>query len=198
MNGSASNVAVSNVPSNFVNTFPNSGSGPPPAAPFIAANTVATPPTSTSGFLDPAAIVNYGPPVQFTPVAVPVTVTVPLVSVPGGAAGAPLDTLSVLHPPLGTPTVTSPDQVLLAAAAAGAAGQGYAEVRGGVTYFNPTAQAPVMARPVNKRPKAAIPIVDPSQLGSAMSPGSVVASDSFDESLDQQPTASGTVMVAKT
>ena len=201
MNGNGPNSsAVSNVPpSNFVNNFPNSGSGPPPAAPFIAANTVATPPTSTSGFQDPAMIVNYGPPVQFVqqPVAVPVTVTVPLVSVPGGVAGTPQDSLAVLHPPLGTPTVTSPDQVLLAAAAAAqaqGAGQGYAEVRGGVTYFNPTAQAPVMARPVNKRPKAAIPIVDPSQVG-AVSPGSsLVASDSLEESLE----APSSVMVAKT
>ena len=164
------------VPSNFVNM--NSGSGPPPAAPFIA-NTVAAgqPPTSAaSGFLDPAAIVNYGPPVQFAPVTVPVTVTVPLVSVPGGGAvpAQPHDSqLPVLAPPLGTPTVTTPDQVLLAMAAA--AGQGHAEVRGGVTYFNPTAQiAPmVMARqPVNKRPKAAIPIVDPSQVAPSMSPQS--------------------------
>ena len=191
MNGNGN--SSGGVPSNFVNNFPNSGSGPPPAAPFIAANTVASaPPTSTSGFQDPAMIVNYGPPVQFAPVAVPVTVTVPLVSVPGGApAGTPHDSLAVLHPStLGTPTVTSPDQVLLAAAAAGA-GQGYAEVRGGVTYFNPTAQAPVMARPVNKRPKAAIPIVDPSQVG-AISPG---ASDSLEESLEG---SSSSVMVAKT
>ena len=55
----------------------------------------------------------------------------------------------------------------IAAAGANAAAsgnQGYAEVRGGVTYFNPTAQPTIMSRPpVNKRPKAAIPIVDPSQ-----------------------------------
>lgn len=109
-------------------------------------------------------MVNYGPPppVQFTPV-VPVTVTVPIVS---GVPGAPpLDTLAVqLAPQL--PNVTTPaDQVLLAAAAA-ASHQGYAEVRGGVTYFNPTAQPPMMARPMSKRPKAAIPIVDPSQVTS--------------------------------
>ena len=211
MNGNTSTPTASTVPSNFVNTFPNSGSGPPPAAPFIA-NTVATPPTSTSGFLDPAAIVNYGPPVQFAPVAVPVTVNVPLVSVPG--PGTAHNTLPVLAPPLGTPTVTTPDQVLLAAAAqaqaaqaqavqaqvqaqaqaaqvqvaqaqaaqaqaAQAQGQGYAEVRGGVTYFNATAQqVPVMARPVNKRPKAAIPIVDPSQAAS-MSPQS--STDGMDD-----------------
>lgn len=156
--------------------FPTNASGPPPAAPFLpagvaaaaaaAAASVATP-TSTSGFLDPSTMVNYGPPppVQFTPVA-PVTVTVPIVS---GVPGAPpLDTLAVqLAPQL--PNVTTPaDQVLLAAAAA-ASHQGYAEVRGGVTYFNPTAQPPMMARPMSKRPKAAIPIVDPSQVTSSTS-----------------------------
>ena len=91
-------------------------------------------------------MVSYGPPppVQFTPIAVPVTVTVPLVPMTGGAGGAPHDTIAVLAPPpnvgLGNPNVTAPDQVLLAAAQAAAANQGYAEVRGGVTYFNPVAQ----------------------------------------------------------
>ena len=94
-------------------------------------------------------MVNYGPPppVQFTPV-VPVTVTLPL----GASVAQPI-----------VPQVTAvPDQVLLAAVN----NQGYAEVRGGVTYFNPSAQMvhnPQMARPMmSKRPKAAIPIVDPS------------------------------------
>jgi len=90
----------------------------------------------------------------------------------GAAAGAPHDTLAVLAPPpnavaLGNPNVTAPDQVLLAAAQAAAANQGYAEVRGGVTYFNPQAQIvpQILAGPgVGKRPKAAIPIVDPSQV----------------------------------
>ena len=50
------------------------------------------------------------------------------------------------------------------------AGQGgpdsFTEVRGGVTYFNPTAQNFLPQRPtVNKRPKAAIAIVDPSTGG---------------------------------
>jgi len=86
-------------------------------------------------------------------------VTVPLVSMTG----------TVPTPqPLGNPDVTGTDQVLLAAAqaAAAAANQGYAEVRGGVTYFNPQAQhLPVIVQPgVSKRPKAAIPIVDPSQI----------------------------------
>lgn len=167
--------------------FPTSASGPPPSAPFLTTTTAH--PGTPGGrvqlshgnpggpYIDPAAaaaIVNYGPPqVQYAPVAVPVTVTgVPLVGVPPGAT--PHDTLAVLAPPpphmnaaAGATVVTTPDQVLLAAAAA--AGQGYAEVRGGVTYFNPTAQAPVVARHVNKRPKAAIPIVDPSQVESPQS-----------------------------
>ena len=153
--------------------LPNSG--PPPAAPFLPPQNVAATPTSTSGFLDPTAMVNYGPPppvpgVQFTPVPVPVTVTVPLVT----AAVPPTvhDTLPVLAP--------TNAEVLLAAAA-GAAPQGYAEVRGGVTYFNPTAQPHLMARPVSKRPKAAIPIVDPSQVP-VMSPQS-----STEDELEQQP-----------
>ena len=54
---------------------------------------------------------------------------------------------------------------MLAAAAAAAQGQGYAEVRGGVTYFHPQASASVRGpAQVSKRPKAAIPIVDPSEV----------------------------------
>ena len=177
-----SNAAGAGPQGNFVNSanFPTNASGPPPAAPFLPAGVaVAATPTSTSGFLDPTAMVNYGPPppVQFAPLTVPVTVTVPLVSMTGGAVH---DTIAVLAPPpnvaLGNPNVSAPDQVLLAAAQAATANQGYAEVRGGVTYFNPQAQhVPVLARPVpmGKRPKAAIPIVDPSQVvGSTMSPQS--------------------------
>ena len=184
--GGQEHINGSNAPAgpqgNFVNSanFPTNASGPPPAAPFLPAGVaVAATPTSTSGFLDPTAMVNYGPPppVQFAPLTVPVTVTVPLVSMTGGAVH---DTIAVLAPPpnvaLGNPNVSAPDQVLLAAAQAATANQGYAEVRGGVTYFNPQAQhVPVLARPVpmGKRPKAAIPIVDPSQVvGSTMSPQS--------------------------
>ena len=171
VNGSAASPGQGN----FVNAganFPTNASGPPPAAPFLPAGVAAAgTPTSTSGFLDPATIVNYGPPppVQFVPIAVPVTVTAPMISM---GSGAPHDTLAVLAPPpnavgLGHPNVTAPDQVLLAAAQAAAANQGYAEVRGGVTYFNPQAQIVPQILPgpgVGKRPKAAIPIVDPSQV----------------------------------
>jgi len=44
---------------NFANTkFTTNSNGPPPAAPFLPTGT----PTSTSSFLDPNAMVNYGPP----------------------------------------------------------------------------------------------------------------------------------------
>ena len=184
MNGSTNNYVAA--PQAAATHLPNSG--PPPAAPFLTPQNVAATPTSTSGFLDPTTMVNYGPPppVQFTPVAVPVTVTVPLVT----AAVPPTvhDTLPVLAPPL-NPNVTNAEVLLAAAAAAGATPQGYAEVRGGVTYFNPTAQPhPMMARPlVSKRPKAAIPIVDPSQVAgqaSMMSPQS--STEEENESLEQQ------------
>lgn len=39
----------------------------------------------------------------------------------------------------------------------------FADVRGGVTYFNPTAQNFLPQRQVTKRAKAPIAIVDPSQ-----------------------------------
>merc|ERR1719510_1637556 len=60
-----------------------------------------------------------------------------------------------------TVVANTADPVLLAAAAA--ATDTFTEVRGGVTYFNPTAQNILQQRPMSKRPKAAIPIVDPSQ-----------------------------------
>lgn len=140
--------------------------------------------------------VQYTVPVTAVGVTVPLSVP-PLVGVapetfPAGtmpiaggtvtAVGAPLlaPHLSQGFPgatPAGPAVVsTHQDPVLLAAAGAVAAGAvagavptqgGYAEVRGGVTYFNPTAQPPSIARPiVNKRPKAAIPIVDPSEIRS--------------------------------
>jgi len=44
----------------------------------------------------------------------------------------------------------------------------FADVRGGVTYFNPTAQNFLPQRQVTKRAKAPIAIVDPSQKGGDM------------------------------
>lgn len=64
--------------------------------------------------------------------------------------------------PVAVPMVAADPMIL--------AGQGgpdsFTEVRGGVTYFNPTAQNFLPQRQtVNKRPKAAIAIVDPSMGG---------------------------------
>ncbi|CAB4063282.1 unnamed protein product [Lepeophtheirus salmonis] len=41
---------------------------------------------------------------------------------------------------------------------------GYAEVLGVVTYFNPTVQAPILVQSVNKSPRVAVHIIDPSNL----------------------------------
>ena len=46
----------------------------------------------------------------------------------------------------------------------------FADVRGGVTYFNPTAQNFLPQRQVTKRAKAPIAIVDPSQKSDAADP----------------------------
>ena len=174
-------------------SFPSNGSGPPPNAPFLPVagghgNTVAAanqavaaqlaavagnssyipPPPGLAGFAAgphppgvPGSAVQYG--------GVPVTVG-SLSALVGAHSSADLAVLAAatnphLHP---HQTVASAEQVMaIAAAGANAASgnQGYAEIRGGVTYFNPNAQPTVMSRPpVNKRPKAAIPIVDPSQI----------------------------------
>ena len=172
-------------------SFPSNGNGPPPNAPFLpvagahnnsgvansavaaqlaavaGTSTYIPPPPGMTGFAPgphppgvPGSAVQYG--------GVPVTVG-SLTALMGAHSSADLAVLAAatnphLHP---HQTVSSAEQVMaIAAAGANAASgnQGYAEVRGGVTYFNPTAQPTVMSRPpVNKRPKAAIPIVDPSQ-----------------------------------
>merc|ERR1719278_1202680 len=178
-------------------SFPTNGSGPPPNAPFLpaAANQAVAaqlaavagtssyipPPPGLAGFAPgphppgvPGSAVQYG--------GVPVTVG-SLSALVGAHSSADLAVLAAatnphLHP---HQTVASAEQVLaIAAAGANAASgnQGYAEIRGGVTYFNPNAQPTVMQRPpVNKRPKAAIPIVDPSQ---------IIEKDGSGESLSQQ------------
>ena len=187
-------------------SFPSNGNGPPPNAPFLpvagghgstvaAANQAVAaqlaavagtssyipPPPGLAGFAAgphppgvPGSAVQYG--------GVPVTVG-SLSALVGAHSSADLAVLAAatnphLHP---HQTVASAEQVLaIAAAGANAASgnQGYAEIRGGVTYFNPNAQPTVMQRPpVNKRPKAAIPIVDPSQ---------IIEKDGSGESLSQQ------------
>eukprot|EP00096_Caligus_rogercresseyi_P009785 TRINITY_DN3392_c0_g1_i1.p1 TRINITY_DN3392_c0_g1~~TRINITY_DN3392_c0_g1_i1.p1 ORF type:complete len:660 (+),score=241.54 TRINITY_DN3392_c0_g1_i1:49-2028(+) len=146
--------------SNPPTTFPAGGFNPPPPPTGAYIN----PPNGAA-----AAAANYGhpPSVQYTvPVTVPVTVplTMSLVQPEGCfTAGVPLGGSNppgiLPPPPLAVPPPSGPPN-----------GGGYAEVRGGVTYFNPTAQAPLILRPVvNKRPKAAIPIIDPSNLSSSSS-----------------------------
>ena len=158
--GAHSNTAVAAVTNQAVAAQLAAVAGTPPYIP---------PPPGLAGFATgphppgvPGTAVQYG--------GVPVTVGSLTALI-----GAPPADLAVLaaatNPHLHPQTVSSAEQVMaIAAAAASGANaaasgnQGYAEVRGGVTYFNPTAQPTVMSRPpVNKRPKAAIPIVDPSQ-----------------------------------
>ena len=76
--------------------------------------------------------------------------------------GVPVTQVMVPNPQAGLPHIAADPMIL--------AGQGgpdsFTEVRGGVTYFNPTAQNFMPQRPsVNKRPKAAIAIIDPSSGG---------------------------------
>jgi hypothetical protein len=98
--------------------------------------------------MNPAGgMINYGPPPPPVPyAAVPVTVPpIPLVGVPTShhpntdalamIAATHLNPAFVASPAV---AVTSQDPVLLAAQ-----GQGYAEVRGGVTYFHPQASVSV-------------------------------------------------------
>ena len=124
--------------------YPTNASGPPPSAPFLPVTATQLASYMAPGGVYASASQNLN---QFG--TVPVTVA-PLM------VGGPV--LAQQHPHLAA--VSSPEQVLLAAAAAGH-GQGYAEVRGGVTYFN---QVVPSRQPISKRPKAAIPIVDPSQV----------------------------------
>lgn len=159
-------------------TFPNThNSGPPPDAPFLSvtsASTVGPIPTQAAGstpYINPATggVLNYGPP----PPVPYATVPVPLVHPNTEALAMIAATQHLNQVPAFVPSpavaVSTQEQVLLAAAAA--SGQGYAEVRGGVTYFHPQATASIRATPVSKRPKAAIPIVDPSQVDPAKAGG---------------------------
>ena len=147
----------------------------PPAAITMARG--AMPPVT---FMQSAAahqqILNYqNSPVQFSvpasagPNVTPLGVT-PIPTVPISAAaiqGAPM-----LAGPGGFSNGPPPPEAVLLAAAAAANAEGFAAVRGGVTYFNPTAQNVLPQRPVSKRPKAAIPIVDPSVVeNNVMNPG---------------------------
>ncbi len=158
--------------------FPNTpNNGPPPDAPFLTVTTAQTQPTGghrvaiptaagpSTPYINPAGgMMNYGPPPPVAYGAVPVTVPIPMVGVSATPHHPPADPIAIMaaashlnqvpayvaaNPVV---AVSTNDQALLA------------QVHGGVTYFNPTAQAHVpMRSQVSKRPKAAIPIVDPSQ-----------------------------------
>merc|ERR1719220_26302 len=90
------------------------------------------------------AILNYGP--QF-----PVGAVTPssLGMGPVVTTGLPLTT------GVGMPILPGTDPIIIQ--------DNFADVRGGVTYFNPTAQNFLPQRQVTKRAKAPIAIVDPSQ-----------------------------------
>ena len=162
-NGSAN--AATTAASGYI--FPSSGpSGPPPSAPFHQQQVDAAAQLAAVAAAASAAPAPYG---MFTPAAnagpqyhAPVTVA-PLMTV--GQHGDLATVLAATH------HMQAPAEQLMlgaAAAAAHAGTQGYAEVRGGVTYFNapPPAQVSSMQRApaLSKRPKAAIPIVDPKQM----------------------------------
>jgi len=114
-----------------------------------------------ASFIQNPQMMNYNP--QF---GVPVTGGPP-VSLPMGPQVVPLTAISALPRNLPAPLLAPgfhngpPDPVLMANQPGP---DGFAAVRGGVTYFNPTAQNILLPQRhhVNKRPKAAIPIVDPS------------------------------------
>jgi len=115
------------------------------------------------------------------PVPAPYIAPSPLLNFPPGVQqfGPSVTMVSVASEPV--PPVFA-DPILLAAAAGAAHGHdSLAEVRGGVTYFNPTAQNFLPQRPViHKRPKAAIAIVDPSN----MPRGDSMPKDGFSPSFD--------------
>ena len=125
-----------------------------------------------ANFIQTPQMMNYSPQ-QF---GVPANGGGPPASMPmGPPVPVPLTAISALPRNVPAPLLAPgfhngpPDPVLLAAAAANQAAaapgpDGFAAVRGGVTYFNPTAQNILLPQRhhVNKRPKAAIPIVDPS------------------------------------
>ena len=179
-------------------TFPNThNNGPPPDAPFLSvtsASAVGPIPTQAAGstpYINPATggVLNYGPP----PPVPYATVPVPLVHPNTEALAMIAATQHLNQVPAFVPSpavaVSTQEQVLLAAAAA--SGQGYAEVRGGVTYFHPQATASLRATPVSKRPKAAIPIVDPSQVEAVgHQNGETKAAGSGEQQL-AQPTGNG-------
>jgi len=150
---------------------PSLCSGPPSGPPFqtpmsntrLSMNTAVSQSgmgTVPASFIAPSqAILNYGPQFQ-----VPVT-AVSLGLGPVVTSGLPLTAIpnlaGTITTGVGMPLMAA-DPMLLAAAAHGP--DSFTDVRGGVTYFNPTAQNFLPQRQVSKRAKAPIAIVDPSQM----------------------------------
>jgi len=155
-----------------------------PSAPFIPASPASrlplNPPTPTGAPYIHPGLHHH---VQYP---VPVTAPVPI-SLVGGPDPTLVKALQASAPggvtPLMLPPVVSPDPVLLATAGP----DSFTEVRGGVTYFNPTAQNILLQqRPMSKRPKAAIPIVDPSNVQSPTPPDSDSANNELDSHLNNR------------
>ena len=94
-----------------------------------------------------AAILNYSPQFPVGPVVTPSSLGI---AGPVVTSGLPLNALANTILPGADPLMIQDN---------------FADVRGGVTYFNPTAQNFLPQRQVTKRAKAPIAIVDPSQKG---------------------------------
>ena len=147
---------------------PSLCSGPPSAPPFqnqqMSASrlgregsqgshtTVVTQSSLAGNFIGAnQAILNYSPQFPVGPVVTPSSL---------GIAG-PVVT-SGLPTGVGMPILPGADPLMIQ--------DNFADVRGGVTYFNPTAQNFLPQRQVTKRAKAPIAIVDPSQKSDAADP----------------------------
>ena len=134
---------------------PSLCSGPPSAPPFQnqmsnsrlshGGHTTVTQSNMTGNFMGTnQAILNYGPQFPVGPVTPSSLGMGPVVT-----TGLPLTT------GVGMPILQGNDPIMIQ--------DNFADVRGGVTYFNPTAQNFLPQRQVTKRAKAPIAIVDPSQ-----------------------------------
>lgn len=148
---------------------PSLCSGPPSGPPFqtpmsntrLSMNTAVSQSgmgTVPASFIAPSqAILNYGPQFQVPVTAVSlglgavVTSGLPLTAIPNLAG--------TITTGVGMPLMAA-DPMLLAAAHGP---DSFTDIRGGVTYFNPTAQNFLPQRQMSKRAKAPIAIVDPSQ-----------------------------------
>ena len=155
---SDSNTATSSLQEMYAEGIdPSLCSGPPSAPPFQnqmsstrlshggpGGHTTVTQ-SMAGNFMGPnQAILNYGPQFPVGPVTPSSLGMGPVVT-----TGLPLTT------GVGMPLLPGADPLIIQ--------DNFADVRGGVTYFNPTAQNFLPQRQVTKRAKAPIAIVDPSQ-----------------------------------